>query len=151
MREEEEWRSDVATEEIAVGDRLLLRPGERFPVDGVVLAGEGGADESVLTGESRAVYEEPGRTIFAGSLNLDGAFVIEAREVGRERLLSKIASPLAVWIGAGQARPARYRHSGRGGAFERLASARHLFIDKTGTLTEGRPVVSAIEVRLHRA
>ncbi|WP_135465718.1 heavy metal translocating P-type ATPase [Crenalkalicoccus roseus] len=80
---------------LAVGDRVVVRPGERIPADGVVLEGRAGVDESPLTGESRAVEKEPGDRVATGSIALDGRLVIEARAIGAETVLARVAALVA--------------------------------------------------------
>jgi Cu2+-exporting ATPase len=83
--------ADIASSEIAVGDRVVVRPGERVPADGRVVAGESGVDESLLTGESMLVAKRPGDEILGGSLNGDGALTVEATRVGEESFLAEVA------------------------------------------------------------
>jgi Cu+-exporting ATPase len=80
---------------LARGDRVVVRPGERIPADGVVLEGRAGVDESALTGESRAVEKEPGATVSTGTIALDGRLVVEARAVGGETVLARVAALVA--------------------------------------------------------
>ncbi|MBK1661763.1 heavy metal translocating P-type ATPase, partial [Paracraurococcus ruber] len=80
---------------LAVGDRVVVRPGERIPADGVVTEGRAGVDESALTGESRAVEKEPGATVATGTIALDGRLVIAARAVGQETVLARVAALVA--------------------------------------------------------
>lgn len=80
----------VATASIRRGDRLLVRPGERIPVDGVLEGGTGHVDESMLTGESAPVAKDPGSPLTAGTLNLEGALTLRAQRVGDETTLSQI-------------------------------------------------------------
>lgn len=75
----------------AVGDRILVAPGERIPADGVVLQGASAADESLLTGESRPVPKAPGDAVVAGSVNLDQPITIEATRVGEQTRAAGIA------------------------------------------------------------
>ncbi|HWP65847.1 MAG TPA: heavy metal translocating P-type ATPase [Candidatus Limnocylindria bacterium] len=82
--------ADVPLEHVHVGDRLRVRPGEKVPVDGVVLEGRSAVDESMLTGEPIPVEKEPGTTVTAGTLNGAGALVIRAERVGRDTLLAQI-------------------------------------------------------------
>jgi len=204
---------EVAIEAIAAGDRLLLRPGARVPVDGVVLEGTSAADEALLTGESMPVPKAAGARLVGGSVNGNGALVMRAERVGGDTLVAAIVrmvaeaqrsrAPIqrvadrvaawfvpavmvvavgtfAVWSLVGPA--PRLAHAlvsavavliiacpcalglatpmsvtvaaGRGAtlgvlvrdaaALEALARADTLVIDKTGTLTLGRPVVEAI-------
>ncbi|MFZ4405904.1 MAG: heavy metal translocating P-type ATPase [Paracraurococcus sp.] len=80
---------------LALGDRLVVRPGERIPADGVVLDGRAGVDESALTGESRAVEKGPGDTVSTGTIALDGRLVVEAHAVGGETVLARVAALVA--------------------------------------------------------
>ncbi|WP_431267168.1 heavy metal translocating P-type ATPase [Dankookia sp. P2] len=80
---------------LVVGDRVVVRPGERIPADGRVLEGRAGVDESALTGESRAVEKEPGATVSTGTIALDGRLVLEARAVGGETVLARVAALVA--------------------------------------------------------
>ena len=73
---------EVRLEDIAVGDRLRVRPGEKVPVDGTVVEGRSSVDESLITGESMPVTKEAGFTVVGGSINQSGALLIEARKVG---------------------------------------------------------------------
>lgn len=205
---------DVSLDEVAVGDRLRVRPGERVPVDGVIREGRSSLDESMVTGESLPVSKSSGETVLGGTMNQQGSFVMEARRVGRETVLSQIvqmvaqaqrsrapiqrladhvsawfvpavlgaavlaflawwtfgpepsfsfalvaavsvliiacpcalglATPMAIMVGVG-------RGAGLGvliksaEALERLEKVDTLVIDKTGTLTEGRPSVVAVK------
>lgn len=83
---------DVPAAEVTVGDTLRVRPGEQIPVDGVVLNGSSSIDESMLTGESVPVARGPGELVFAGTMNLDGAFSYQATEVGATTALARITS-----------------------------------------------------------
>ena len=206
---DEEVRVDL----IAVGDRLRVRPGEKMPVDGVVLEGRSAVDESMVTGESMPVTKEPGAKLIAGTINRSGALVMEAKRVGRDTMLSQIVQmvaaaqrsrapiqrladqvsgwfvPLVIavavaaflvwaWVGPeprlahglvaavsvliiacpcalGLATPMSIMVGvGKGAslglliknaeALERLEKVDTLVVDKTGTLTEGKPAVTAI-------
>jgi Cu+-exporting ATPase len=77
------------------GDRLRVRPGERIPVDGVVLEGASAVDESMLTGESIPIEKRSGAELAGGTLNGRGALVMEARRVGSETLLARIVARVA--------------------------------------------------------
>lgn len=81
---------DVPIEEVRIGDRILVRPGEKIPVDGVVREGASAVDESMLTGESLPVEKRPGDEVFGATLNKTGAFVFEATKVGKETALAQI-------------------------------------------------------------
>ena len=75
---------------VRVGDRVQVLPGERIPVDGVVLEGESEVDESLLTGESALQPREPGMTVAAGAINGNGRLVIETRAIGADSTLARI-------------------------------------------------------------
>jgi Cu+-exporting ATPase len=86
---------EVEIESLVVGDRLRVRPGEKVPVDGVILEGRSSLDESLVTGESMPVTKEPGTRVIAGTLNQSGGFVMRADKVGRDTLLSQIVQMVA--------------------------------------------------------
>jgi Cu+-exporting ATPase len=86
---------DVALDEVRVGDRLRVRPGEKVPVDGVVLEGTSAVDESMVTGEYMPVERVPGDRVIGATLNGNGSLVIEARHVGADTLLSQIVRMVA--------------------------------------------------------
>nr|WP_235864327.1 MULTISPECIES: copper-translocating P-type ATPase [Pseudorhizobium] len=204
---------DVGLDAVAVGDRLRVRPGEKVPVDGVLLEGRSSVDESMITGESMPVTKEVGSTLIGGTMNQTGGFIMEAGKVGRDTVLSQIVrmvadaqrsrAPIqrladevsgwfvpvvivvalvafAAWMIYGP--EPRFAHGlvaavavliiacpcalglatpmsimvgvGRGAslgvliknaeALERFEKVDTLVVDKTGTLTEGRPKVTAI-------
>lgn len=81
---------EVPVEEVAVGDLLVVRPGEKIPVDGVVREGCSSVDESVITGESMPVEKRPGDQVIGSTINLDGVLVVEALKVGKDTMLSRI-------------------------------------------------------------
>jgi Cu+-exporting ATPase len=81
---------DVPLEHVAVGDRLRVRPGERVPVDGVVLEGRSAVDEALVTGEPIPVEKEPGSRVTGGTVNGTGSFVMRADRVGADTLLAQI-------------------------------------------------------------
>jgi Cu+-exporting ATPase len=86
---------EVQLDEIVVGDRLRVRPGEKVPVDGLVLDGRSSVDESLVTGESMPVAKEPGGKAIAGTLNQTGSFVMRAEQVGRDTMLARIVAMVA--------------------------------------------------------
>jgi Cu+-exporting ATPase len=87
-----EIEEEVPIEHVVVGDRLRVRPGERIPADGVVVSGHSYVDESMLTGEPLPVEKGEGDRVTGGTLNGDGALVIQVEHVGRETLLAKIVA-----------------------------------------------------------
>ena len=205
---------DVPLEQVVVGDRLRVRPGERVPVDGVVLEGATTVDESMVTGEPIPVEKIPDARVTGGTVNGTGTFVMKAERVGSDTLLAQIVrmvseaqrsrAPIqrladtvsawfvpiviavavvtfAVWAGYGP--EPRLAHAlvnavavliiacpcalglatpmsimvgtGRGAeagvlirnaeALEVLEKVTTLVVDKTGTLTEGKPKLVTIE------
>ena len=205
--------ADVPIAEIVPGDRLRVRPGEKVPVDGVVLEGQSGVDESMITGEPIPVEKALGDSVTGGTLNTTGSFVMRAERVGAQTMLAQIVKlvgeaqrtrapiqrladrvagffvpavvlaavvALVVWLAVGP--EPRLAHAviaavsvlivacpcalglatpmaiivgtGRGaraGILIRNAEALELFgnvttllVDKTGTLTEGKPAVTAV-------
>jgi Cu+-exporting ATPase len=83
---------DVPLEQVRVGDRLRVRPGEKIPVDGTVLEGGSAVDESSITGESIPVEKGPGARVTGGTLNGTGSFVMAAERVGKDTLLAQIVT-----------------------------------------------------------
>jgi Cu+-exporting ATPase len=81
---------DVPVAEVLVGDRIVVKPGERFPVDGALLEGQTQVDESMLTGEPLPVPREPGDRLTGGSINGEGRVVLQVTAVGSETVLSRI-------------------------------------------------------------
>ena len=213
-------RDDGSDEEVhicavAAGDRLRIVPGERIPVDGVVVSGESAVDESLVSGEPIPSGKRPGDSLFGGTLNGAGGLVMEARHVGDDTLVARIVQMVAeaqrsrapiqrvvdtvaawfvpvvvaisvlafaLWLSVGP--EPRLAHAvvaavsvliiacpcalglatpmsimvaaGRGAsagilfrdaeAIERLRAVDTVVVDKTGTLTEGRPSLERIEV-----
>ncbi len=204
---------EVALEDILIGDRVRVRPGEKIPVDGVVLEGHSAVDESMVTGESMPVTRDAGARVIGGTLNRSGTLVIRAEKVGSDSVLSRIvqmvaeaqrsrapiqrmadrvagwfvpsvvvvallaftiwlffgpeprfpfalisavsvliiacpcalglATPMSIMVGVG-----RGAHAGvlvkNAEALETMERIDTLVIDKTGTLTEGRPALVAV-------
>ena len=81
---------DIPVDEVEVGDLVVVRPGEKIPVDGVVREGHSAVDESMLTGESLPVEKRPGDQVIGATLNKHGAFKFEATKVGKETALAQI-------------------------------------------------------------
>ena len=204
---------EVEIAALAVGDRLRVRPGEKVPVDGVLLEGRSSLDESLVTGESMPVTKDEGARVIAGTLNQTGSFVMRADKVGRETLLSQIvqmvadaqrsrapiqrladqvagwfvptviaaaiaafvawyafgpeprfafglvaavsvliiacpcalglATPMSIMVGVGRGAQAGVLIKSAE-ALERMEKVDTLVVDKTGTLTEGKPKVTSI-------
>ena len=81
---------DIAVEELQVGDMVMVRPGERLPVDGQVFGGSSSVDQSPVTGESVPVYKENGDEVFSGTINGGGALEVKVTKLASESTLSKI-------------------------------------------------------------
>jgi Cu+-exporting ATPase len=205
--------AEVGIDEIMLGDRLRVRPGEKIPVDGEVLEGRSHVDESMVTGESMPVLKEAGAQVVGGSINQTGAFLMRADRIGADTLLSRIvqmvaqaqrsrapiqrladvvsgwfvpavilaavaaavvwavagpeprlanalvaavsvliiacpcalglATPMSIMVGVGRGAQAGVLIK-NAEALERLEKVDVLVVDKTGTLTEGRPAVTGI-------
>ena len=86
---------DVPLAEVRVGDRVRVRPGEKIPVDGAVIEGRTGVDESMLTGEAMPVEKSPGAPVTGGTVNGAGSIVMRAERVGSETVLSRIVEMVA--------------------------------------------------------
>jgi P-type Cu+ transporter len=204
---------DVSVEDLVVGDVVVVRPGEKVPVDGVVVSGRSGVDQSLLTGEPLPVEKGPGDEVVGGTINGSGSFRFEATKVGRDTALSQIvrlvqdaqaakapiqrladrisgvfvpivvsiaiaafvvwynvgpeprfmfslvsfvtvliiacpcalglATPTAVMVGTGAGAERGVLFRG-GGALETAREIRIVVLDKTGTVTEGRPVLVGV-------
>jgi Cu+-exporting ATPase len=81
---------ELPTDEVQVGDTVIVRPGERLPVDGVVLEGRSHADESLITGESLPVAKQPGDSVTGGAINGEGLLAVRTTAVGAESALARI-------------------------------------------------------------
>lgn len=206
---------EVALEEVAVGDMLRIRPGEKVPVDGIVVEGRGTVDESMVTGESMPVTKAAGAALIGGTINQTGGLLMRSEKVGRDTMLARIvqmvadaqrsrapiqrladtvsgwfvpgvivvaivafvvwsllgpapamaygliaavsvliiacpcalglATPMSIMVGVGRGAEAGVLIK-NAEALERMEKVDTLVVDKTGTLTEGRPSVVAIEV-----
>ncbi len=86
---------EIGLDRVAIGDRLRVRPGEKTPVDGVVLEGASALDESLVTGESMPVAKTIGDRVIGGTINGTGAFVMRADRVGRDTALAQIVELVA--------------------------------------------------------
>lgn len=205
--------SDVSLDQVKVGDRLRVRPGDKVPLDGEVLEGSSNVDESMVTGEPLAISKKTGDQVIGGSINQQGSFIMRADKVGRDTMLSQIvqmvasaqrsrapiqgladkvaswfvpavilvaviafavwslvgptppmafgliagvsvlivacpcalglATPMSIMVGVG-----RGAHSGvlirDAEALERMEKVDTVVVDKTGTLTEGKPQVTKL-------
>ena len=201
---------EVAVAEVLGGDTVVVRPGERIPVDGAIVAGESAIDESMLTGESMPVEKGPGATVFAGTFNRSGSFRFTATGVGSGTVLRRmiemvrqaqgarapvarladvvsgyftlgvlvaalvtfatwlflapfatamvnavavliiacpcalgLATPTAIMVGTGRGAECGILIKG-GEALEMAYRVDTVVLDKTGTLTHGKPAVTAI-------
>src|ERR1700736_5730741 len=204
---------EVQIDSLKVGNKLRVRPGEKVPVDGIILEGRSSLDESLVTGESMPVTKEAEAKVIAGTLNQSGGFVMRADKVGRDTLLSQIvkmvaeaqrsrapiqrladqvagwfvplviavalvafgawalfgpeprmafglvaavsvliiacpcalglATPMSIMVGVGRGAQAGVLIK-NAEALERMEKVNTLVVDKTGTLTEGKPKVVAI-------
>lgn len=81
---------DVPLSELAVGDKVLIKPGEKVPADGVIVSGESSVDEAMLTGESTPVTKKTGGKVIGGAVNGEGSLTIEVESTGRDSFLSQV-------------------------------------------------------------
>ncbi len=162
----------VPVEQVQGGDLLLLGPGEKVPVDGIVTEGESAIDESMVTGESLPVSKQPGDEVIGGTVNGSGSLRFKATKVGSDTALAQIvqlvqtaqnskapaqrladrvacpdalglATPTAVAVGTGiGARNGILIKNAT--ALEQTSKIQAIIFDKTGTLTEGKPAVTNI-------
>jgi Cu+-exporting ATPase len=86
---------EVPLDQIVVGDRVRIRPGEKVPVDGVVDSGSSAVDEAMLTGEPLPVDKSAGDTVIGGTVNTTGALVVTASQVGADTVLSRVVTMVA--------------------------------------------------------
>ena len=75
---------------MSVGQHILIKPGSRIPLDGILVQGSSSVDESMLTGESIPAEKQPGDRVIGGSMNYNGAMEVEVTHVGSDTTLSKI-------------------------------------------------------------
>jgi Cu+-exporting ATPase len=205
---------DVPVEQVAVGDRLRVRPGDKAPIDGEIVEGHSAIDESMVTGESMPVAKTMGDRVIGGTVNQSGSFVMRADRVGRDTMLAQIvlmvaeaqrsrapiqrladqvsgwfvplvitiavlafvawstfgpeprfafglvaavsvliiacpcalglATPMSIMVGVGRGAQLGVLIK-NAEALERFEKVDTLVVDKTGTLTEGKPRVIAVE------
>ena len=81
---------DVAVEKLSTGDKILVKPGEKFPADGLILEGATSVNESMLTGESKPVPKTAGAKVIGGSINGEGAVTVEVKNIGKDSFLSGV-------------------------------------------------------------
>ena len=86
---------EVTIDQIGLGDRLRVRPGEKIPIDGIVVNGRSALDESMVTGESMPVTKTVGDRVIGGTINQSGALLMEAEKIGRDTLLARIVQMVA--------------------------------------------------------
>ncbi|MFO2971139.1 copper-translocating P-type ATPase [Legionella pneumophila serogroup 10] len=95
LLKDDDEEEDITLDEVHVGDRLLVRPGEKIPVDGEVIRGHSDVDESMLTGEPMPITKEIGYHVIGGTLNQQGSFIIKAAYVGKDTLLARIITQVS--------------------------------------------------------
>jgi len=81
---------DIPVEELVVGDIIFVRPGEKIPVDGIIIEGSSSVDESMLTGESIPVDKNVGSEVIGATINKHGGFKFKATKVGKDTALAQI-------------------------------------------------------------
>lgn len=82
--------TDIPLEELKKGDKVLVKPGEKFPADGIILKGDTSVNEAMLTGESKAVTKKKGMQVIGGSVNGEGSVTVEVRKTGKDSFLSGV-------------------------------------------------------------
>src|SRR5262249_27224031 len=92
VRGADEHEVDVPIELVLRGDVILVRPGERIPVDGDIVSGRGAVDESMITGESLPLEKGPGSRVIGGTINTAGAFRYRATTLGGDSVLARIVT-----------------------------------------------------------
>ncbi|HET7325276.1 MAG TPA: cation-translocating P-type ATPase [Halococcus sp.] len=93
--DEDGTETDVAREDLAIGDQVRVRPGERIPVDGTVVSGVSAVDESLVTGESTPQEKHAGDEVVGGSINQDGSLTVEVTQTGEDTFLRSVAQQVA--------------------------------------------------------
>jgi Cu+-exporting ATPase len=91
----EDQEENITLDVVQIGDRLLVRPGEKIPVDGEVISGQSDVDESMLTGEPMPVSKEVRSHVIGGTLNQQGSLIIKAAHVGKDTLLARIITQVS--------------------------------------------------------
>jgi Cu+-exporting ATPase len=91
----EDGEEEIPVEQIAEGDRVRIRPGEKVPIDAVIIEGHSAVDESLVTGEAIPLEKHPGDLVIGGTLNGSGSLVARATRVGKDTLLSQIVQQVA--------------------------------------------------------
>ncbi|MHB9035057.1 MAG: heavy metal translocating P-type ATPase [Armatimonadota bacterium] len=81
---------DIPVEEVRVGDTVIVRPGEKIPVDGIITDGSSAIDESMITGESVPADKQPGDQVIGATINKTGSFTFEAKKIGKDTMLAQI-------------------------------------------------------------
>ncbi|MEF8833090.1 MAG: HAD-IC family P-type ATPase, partial [Candidatus Thermoplasmatota archaeon] len=81
---------EIAVDKIQIGDKMIVRPGEKIPTDGKVIEGESSVDESIATGESMPVKKEKGDEVIGATINKEGSITVEATKVGKDTFLSQV-------------------------------------------------------------
>lgn len=81
---------DVKTNEVKIGDKVLVKPGEKIPIDGIVIEGESSVNESMVTGESRPITKIKGSKVIGGTINQDGSLTVEVKKTGADTAISQI-------------------------------------------------------------
>lgn len=81
---------DVPLDELGLGDRVLVKPGEKIPADGEVVDGETSVNESMLTGESKPIHKNAGSKVIGGSINGEGSITVEVKKMGKDSFLSRV-------------------------------------------------------------
>lgn len=84
------FEKQIGVDEVVIGDTVLVKPGEKIAVDGIVLSGESYVDESMLSGETSPVLKTNGKKVFAGTINHKGSFKFKALKVGKDTMLAQI-------------------------------------------------------------
>jgi P-type Cu2+ transporter len=81
---------DVSLDQLGIGDRVVIKPGEKIPVDGEVVEGQTSVNEAMLTGESKPVSKQPGGKVLGGAINAEGSITVEVKKTGKDSFLSQV-------------------------------------------------------------